>query len=96
MVARNVKGTCYFLGHSHLDAAWLWSFNETKKVFHETCETILELMEKHKRFCFCQSSAQYYKWLEETHPETFQKVKKKVKEGRWEIVGGTWVARAQR
>jgi alpha-mannosidase len=33
----------------------------------------------------------YYKWLEETHPETFQKVKKKVKEGRWEIVGGAWV-----
>jgi alpha-mannosidase len=91
MASRSVNGTCYFLGHSHLDAAWLWSFDETKKVFHDTCETILELMEKHKRFCFCQSSAQYYKWLEEEYPETFRKVKKNVEEGRWEIVGGTWV-----
>jgi alpha-mannosidase len=79
------------LGHSHLDAAWLWSFDETKEVFHDTCETILKLMEKHRHFCFCQSSAQYYKWLEGKYPETFEKVKRRVKEGRWEIVGGTWV-----
>ena len=91
MSSRNVTGTCYFLGHSHLDAAWLWSFDETKQVFHDTCETILELMEKHQLFCFCQSSAQYYKWLEEEYPETFKKVKNKVEEKRWEIVGGTWV-----
>jgi len=91
MVSGNISGTCYFLGHSHLDAAWLWSFDETKRVFHNTCETILDLMQKHRHFCFCQSSAQYYKWLEEEYPETFKKVMKKVEEGRWEIVGGTWV-----
>ena len=81
---------CHFLGHSHLDAAWLWSFNESKEVFHDTCEIILKLMEKYQDLCFCQSSAQYYKWLEE-FPETFEKVRRKVKEGCWEIVGGTWV-----
>jgi alpha-mannosidase len=48
-------------------------------------------MDKYRDFCFCQSSAQYYKWLEEKYPETFEKVKRKVKEGRWEIVGGTWI-----
>lgn len=84
-------GTCYFLGHSHLDAAWLWTFKETAEVFCDTCETILKLMEKYQDFCFCQSSAQYYKWLEEKHPKTFANVKKRVAEGRWEIVGGTWV-----
>ena len=83
-------GTCYFLGHSHLDAAWLWSFDETKELFRGTCDNVLELMDKHD-FCFCQSSAQYYRWLEETDPEAFRKVKRRVEEGRWEIVGGTWV-----
>ncbi len=91
MSSRNVGGTCYFLGHSHLDAAWLWSFGESKEVFHDTCETILKLMEKYPNFCFCQSSAQYYKWLEEMYPETFEKLKRRIEEGRWEIVGGTWV-----
>jgi alpha-mannosidase len=88
---KDVSGTCHFLGHSHLDAAWLWTFSETVEVFRTTCETILKLMEKYRDFCFCQSSAQYYKWLELEYPETFEKVKMRVKDGRWEIVGGTWV-----
>jgi alpha-mannosidase len=48
-------------------------------------------MEQHPGFTFCQSSAQYYKWLEEEYPQTFRRLQKRVKEGRWEIVGGTWV-----
>lgn len=91
MSVRNIGGMCYFVGHSHLDTAWLWPFSETIEVFHNTCETILKLMEKYPNFCFCQSSAQYYKWLEEKYPETFEKVKERIREGRWEIVGGTWV-----
>jgi alpha-mannosidase len=91
MSSKNLNGTCYFLGHSHVDAAWLWTFNETIDVFHSACETILKLMDKYPGFCYSQSSAQYYKWLEEKYPETFEKVKRKIDEGRWEVVGGTWV-----
>jgi alpha-mannosidase len=91
MPSNKADGTCYFLGHSHLDAAWLWPFSETKKVFRDTCETVLRLMEKYPDWYFCQSSAQYYKWLEEEYPETFDKVKKRIREGRWEIVGGSWI-----
>ena len=83
--------SCYFLGHSHLDAGWLWTFSESIEIFHDTCETILRLMKKYPDFYFCQSSAQYYKWLEEKYPETFEKVRKRIEEGRWEVVGGTWV-----
>jgi hypothetical protein len=53
MSSRNNGGTCYFWGHGHLDAAWLWPFSETMEVFHNTCETILRLMEKYRNFCFC-------------------------------------------
>ena len=83
-------GKCHFLGHSHLDAAWLWSFDETRRAFRGGCEKVIELMEKYP-ITFCQSSAQYYKWLEEEHPQTFEKVRRKVEEGSWEIVGGAWV-----
>jgi alpha-mannosidase len=86
----DVLGTVCFLGHSHLDAAWLWSYDETKRVLGKGCENVLGLMARHN-FTFCQSSAQYYKWLEEEHPGTFEKVRKKVQEGAWEIVGGAWV-----
>jgi alpha-mannosidase len=53
MSSRNIGRACYFSGHSHLDAAWLWTFSETVEVFHDTCETILKLMEKYEGFCFC-------------------------------------------
>jgi alpha-mannosidase len=91
MSSKSVSGTCYFLGHSHLDAAWLWPFSESKKVFHDTCEIVLRLMEKYPDWCFCQSSAQYYKWLEVEYPATFEKVRSRIKEGRWEVVGGSWI-----
>jgi alpha-mannosidase len=81
----------YFVAHSHLDAAWLWTFEETIAVLHDTCETVLRLMEQYPSFYFCQSSAQYYQWLEERYPETFTKIQRRVAEGRWEIVGGTWI-----
>jgi alpha-mannosidase len=74
-----------------MDAAWLWPLSETKEVFAKTCETILALMERYPGFRFCQSSAQYYQWLEEEHPSLFERVRRRVSEGRWELVGGTWV-----
>ena len=88
---KETMGTCYFLGHSHIDAAWLWPFSKTIEIFRETCGKILALMEKYPQFIYCQSSAQYYRWLEEKYPDIFEKVKRMVKEGRWEVVGGTWV-----
>ena len=87
---KKLPGKVHLLGHSHLDAAWLWSFDETKRALGDGCESVLGLMEKYS-LTFCQSSAQYYKWLEEERPEAFERVRKRVREGTWEIVGGTWV-----
>ncbi len=83
--------TVYFLGHSHIDAAWLWTFTDTLDVVRDTCETVLRLMEDYPDFAYCQSSAQYYRWIEERYPATFAQIQRRVAEGRWEIVGGTWV-----
>ena len=87
-----MKPKVYFIGQSHIDAAWLWTKDETLHVCcKETFENALRLMEKHPDFKFAQSSAQYYVWMEKHYPEIFSKIKQKVKEGRWEIVGGSWV-----
>ena len=81
----------YCLGHSHIDAAWLWSKKETLDVIFESCTQVIRLMEKYPKFRFCLSSAQYYAWIEQHFPDLFQKIKKLVQQGQWEIVGGTWV-----
>ncbi|MGB3331001.1 MAG: glycoside hydrolase family 38 C-terminal domain-containing protein, partial [Thermomicrobiales bacterium] len=38
-----------------------------------------------------QSSAQAYRWIEEDDPDLLKAIQEKVKEGRWEPVGGQWL-----
>ncbi|MCV4600605.1 hypothetical protein OFC63_31760, partial [Escherichia coli] len=78
-------------GHAHIDLAWLWPVAETRRKVRRTFATVLHLMERYPELCFNQSSAQAYAWLEADDPELFEEVKKRVREGRWELVGGTWV-----
>ncbi|MEM2280341.1 MAG: glycoside hydrolase family 38 C-terminal domain-containing protein [Nitrososphaerota archaeon] len=83
--------TIHLLGHSHIDAVWLWAKDETLKVCVETFSRVLDLMDKYPGLTFCQSTAQYYEWVEKSHPDLFERIRARVREGRWGIVGGSWV-----
>ena len=48
-------------------------------------------MRHYKDFKFCASQAVQYYWLKKEYPEVLERIKEKVKEGRFEPVGGTWV-----
>ena len=88
----NKRPKIYFIGQSHIDAAWLWTKDETLHICcKKTFESALALMEKYPEFKYAQSAAQYYEWMEKHYPEIFNKIKEKIEEGKWEIVGGSWV-----
>ena len=42
-------------------------------------------------FHFSMTQAHAYRWMEEQEPELFKAMQKAVKDGRWEVVGGTMV-----
>ena len=77
-------------GHAHLDLAWLWPLSETRRKGRRTFASVLSLMDRYEDFNFNQSSAQLYAWIEHDDPELFGRVKRRVGEGRWEPVGGSW------
>jgi alpha-mannosidase len=79
------------IGNSHIDMAWLWPWTETVEVVRNTFQSALDLMREYPDFKFTMSSAQTYAWMEEKYPDLFAEIKQRVKEGRWEIVGGMWV-----
>lgn len=81
----------WFIGHAHIDALWLWPWEETVKVIEETFDSVLRLMSKYPQLTYAQSSAAYYDAIERLRPEMFNEIKKRVNEGRWVIVGGSWV-----
>ncbi|MBF6595055.1 MAG: alpha-mannosidase [Thermaceae bacterium] len=85
------QGRLWISGHAHIDLAWLWPFGETRRKIQRTFGTMLTLMERYPHFYFNQSSAQAYAFVEEDDPELFKRIQARVKEGRWDIVGGMWV-----
>ena len=48
-------------------------------------------MERYPEHRFAASQAQQYKWLEQLYPKLFERVKEKIKEGKFHPVGGSWV-----
>ena len=79
------------VGNSHIDMAWLWPETETVEVVRNTFSAALALMREYPDFKFTASAAQAYVWMEEKYPAIFSEIEQRVKEGRWEIVGGMWV-----
>jgi len=79
------------VGNSHIDMAWLWPWTETVEVVRNTFQSVLDLMREYPDFKFTMSSARTYEWMQEKYPDLYQQIEQRVKEGRWEIVGGMWV-----
>ncbi len=81
----------HMIGQAHIDPVWLWPWSEGVSVVHSTFRSALDRMNETPDFCFTASSAQFYFWVAENDPEMITEIRKRVKEGRWNIVGGWWV-----
>jgi alpha-mannosidase len=85
------QGKVILDGNAHIDAAWLWPASESIDVVRRTYSTALQLMNEYPGYTFTQSAAAYNEWLEQKYPEINNEIAKRIKEGRWEVVGGMWV-----
>ena len=56
-----------------------------------TFDTAAELMDEYPTYTFTQSAAQYNAWIADKYPSLNENIEQRIKEGRWEIVGGMWV-----
>jgi alpha-mannosidase len=78
-------------GHAHIDTAWLWTLDQTRRKVGRTWHTALRLMERFPDYHFTQSQPQLYAFAREDYPALFEAIKERVAEGRWEPIGGMWV-----
>jgi alpha-mannosidase len=83
--------TFHLTGNSHIDAAWLWPWTETVDVVKRTFGTALQLMYEYPQYTYTQSAAQYNEWVADKYPDMNEAIAQRIKEGRWEVVGGMWV-----
>ena len=78
-------------GHAHIDVAWLWTLDQTRRKAGRTFHTVLRLMEQFPGYHFTQSQPQLYEYVRNDYPALFEGIKARVAEGRWEPIGGMWV-----
>ena len=91
MTTKKQKIKIHAIGHGHIDPTWLWRWTEGYEEVRATFDSALQRMEETEEFVFSASSACFYKWIKEGDPALFEKIRDRVKEGRWEIAGGLWV-----
>ncbi|MDA3797729.1 MAG: glycosyl hydrolase-related protein [Kiritimatiellae bacterium] len=79
------------IGHAHIDTGWLWPVKESVRKCARTFASQINLIERYPDYIFGASQPQHYKFVKENYPALYEKIKKYVKEGRWELQGGMWV-----
>lgn len=83
--------TMHLCGHAHIDMNYLWDWPETVSVARDTFTTIENLMDEFPDFKFSQSQASLYAAMERYCPKIFEMIKRRIKEGRWEVTASSWV-----
>jgi alpha-mannosidase len=78
--------------HYHFDLEWWKTKEEYQVVMEGVWTSAFELLEKHPEFTYCLDQGASIEPYLRKHPEKREILKKYVREGRVEVVGGTWSA----
>ena len=81
----------YLVGNSHIDPVWLWRWQDGYSEVLATYRSALDRMKEFPDYKFTSACAVYYEWVEKTDPEMFEEIRERVREGRWNIVGGWYL-----
>ncbi|MFP4498920.1 MAG: alpha-mannosidase [Vulcanimicrobiota bacterium] len=90
-MSQGYRGVARSVGHSHIDLAWLWPLETTRRKVSRTFSTVNTLMNEYENYRFLQSQPQLYEYLEQREPELFEDIKKRIEQKRWFAEGGSWV-----
>jgi alpha-mannosidase len=85
-------GTVRVIGHSHLDVAWLWTYEQTHRKAARTFAIAADLLERDATFVFAQSQPQLYAFVEAEDPQLFDRVLALCEQRRFDPdVAAMWV-----
>ncbi|MHA1732656.1 MAG: alpha-mannosidase [Promethearchaeota archaeon] len=82
----------HMVGQSHIDVAWKWRYEQTRK---KAIVTFKKAVRHSKMFpgtyCFALSEPILLQWILEDDPDLFREIQEAVKAGGIELVGGSYV-----
>jgi alpha-mannosidase len=83
--------TLFAFGHAHIDIAWLWPLQQTKRKMAMTVLNQLLLFDEYPKYKFLQSQPQLMWMLRENYPEIYEYLKNAIHKGQVIPDGGMWV-----
>jgi len=79
------------VGHSSTDLTRFGKFPQATRATLIELNSVIQNLKDKSDFTFCHGQAFFYQWIEQNEPDLFKQIKKYVKNGQWEIIGGTWM-----
>ncbi|MDO4292903.1 MAG: glycoside hydrolase family 38 C-terminal domain-containing protein [Eubacteriales bacterium] len=81
----------HLICNAHLDPVWLWRWQEGCTEALSTFRTAEKLTDEFPGFVFNHNEAILYQWVKENEPALFERIQRKVREGKWKIMGGWYL-----
>lgn len=78
-------------GQSHLDLAWLWTMEETKRKSARTYSNQIRLMERYPQYKFLLCSPPVLENIKTYYPDLYEQVRERVKNGQFLPEGAVYV-----
>ena len=75
--------TALCVGHSHIDVAWLWRLEQTRGKSRQKLFYCAKTYGRLSRICLHVSQPQLYQFVKEDYPQVYDKIRQRVREGRW-------------
>ena len=81
----------YAVATSHLDTVWSWDLEESiREYIKATLTENFTLFENYPNYTFSFEGSYRYELMEEYYPELFERMKKYIDEGRWNVCGSAF------
>ena len=87
----NKKQKLYTIATSHLDTSWLWTLEKTiEDYIPDTLKKNFDYLEKYPEYKMNFEGSYRYELIKEYYPEEYEKLKKYIKDGRWNPCGACY------
>lgn len=83
--------TVHLIFNAHIDPIWLWPWHAGLAEVLSTARSVCDQLDECDDLIFTRGESWFHKIVQQHDPELFERIRKHVANGRWEIVGGWYV-----
>ncbi len=88
---RSNKKKLHMVGTTHFDPVWLWTWDDGMASIRSTFRAALDRMDEDPDFIYSFSCPPVFEWIRQVDEDLFERIRKSVQKGRWQLVAGWWL-----